>query len=397
MPSQERRPWFEEHVGERQKDRAVVKLRGMTWEHERGYRSVVESSKHYGELNEEVEISWEFRSLQNFADQPLEVLAEQYDLLVIDHPHIPHAAQNGILANLRGVGFDDQLEILASQNVGKSHISYQHNGGQYGLASDAAAQVSAYRPDLIDSVPKNWEEVLSLAETGKVIWPYKPVDSWSSLITVASGNGEEPMRNPGLFLTRKGLEEAFGTLKRLAQLVPEDNQFWNPIEAADALAKGSKFQYCPLLFGYTNYSRVGYRENRIAYTNIPESTRGLKGSLLGGAGITVSNFSRNRDHAIAFAFWLASAEVQEGVYYESGGQPGNSFAWESEKTNSDCLNFFKNTRETLEGAYLRPREVDYIELQNELSPFVTEALTSKMSIDELEERLNKGVQKWFKS
>lgn len=371
-------------------------LRGMTWDHERGFGSVYGASKKYSALNPEIEFIWEYRSLQSFADQSLEALAQQFDLLVIDHPHIPHAAEHGILTNLRGSGHDAELATLERQSVGKSHLSYQHNGGQYGLASDAAAQVAAYRPDLIDQEPETWDEVLSLAETGRVIWPYKPVDAWSSLITVASGNGEEPMREDGVFLTSQSLERAMTMLRRLAELVPPENQYWNPIEAADALAEGNKFVYCPLLFGYTNYSRVGYRANQIAYTNIPASKLGVVGSLLGGAGITVSAHSPNQSSAIKFAFWLASAEVQEGVYFESGGQPGNSVAWESDRANRDCLDFFKNTRATLEGAYLRPREVRYIELQNELSPLVTDALTSKIGLAELEDKLNRGVEKWFK-
>jgi len=43
--------------------------------------------------------------------------------------------------------------------------------------------------------------------------------------------------------------------------------------------------------------------------------------------------------------------VQEGVYYDAGGQPGNAVAWESDRTNADSLDFFRGTRATLEGAY----------------------------------------------
>lgn len=370
-------------------------LKGMTWEHERGYGSVVAAAKAYSALNPDIEVRWEYRSLQAFADQPLEVMAKQYDLLVIDHPHIPHAAEEGILSPLDGFGHDAELAVLARQSVGKSFESYSHSGQQWGLASDAAAQVAAYRPDLIKQPPRNWTEVLSLAEEGKVIWPYKPVDSWSSLITIASGNGEEPMRTPGLFLTRPALEQAFVLMTNLAKLVPSDNQDWNPIQAADRLSQGNEFAYCPLLFGYTNYSRDGYREHKLIFTDIPESKNGVRGSLLGGAGITVSAHSKNRQAAIDYAFWLSSADVQSGVYFDGGGQPGNSKAWEDERINALSENFFRNTRASLEGSYLRPRHVNYIELQNELSQLVTDALVGKMSLDELEEALNSGVSKWL--
>ena len=100
----------------------------------------------------------------------------------------------------------------------------------------------------------------------------------------------------------------------------------------------------------------------------------MRGALLGGAGIAVSAHTRHPEQAIAYAFWLDCADVQEGVYYDAGGQPGNAVAWESDRTNADSLDFFRGTRATLEGAYVRPRFVHYIELQNALSEFVTEAL-----------------------
>ena len=370
-------------------------LTGITWEHARGYDSVAASAQAYRSVAPDVEVRWEQRSLQAFADQPLESLVEQYDLLVVDHPHIPLAAEHGLFARLDGSGHDDELRTLATQSVGPSHETYAHAGGQWGLATDAAAQVAAYRPDLIAEPPRDWPAVLALAEQGRVLWPYKPVDAFSSLVTIASGNGEEPMRTPGVFLTGAGLAEAMDTLRRLAALVPLENSTWNPIQAADALSAGDRFAYVPLMFGYTNYSRAGFRANRIKYTNIPSSHTGLAGSLLGGAGIAVSAASRHLEQAIAYTFWLDSAEVQEGVYYDAGGQPGNAVAWESERTNADSLDFFRGTRATLEGAYVRPRFVHYIELQNALSEAVNEALVGRMTDDRLRARLDEGVEEWL--
>ncbi|MDY0908214.1 extracellular solute-binding protein [Microbacterium sp. CFBP9034] len=370
-------------------------LRGITWEHARGYGSVAAAAEGYRAVQPDVEVRWEQRSLQAFADQALEQLVEQYDLLVIDHPHIPHAAENGLFARLDGVGHDDELAVLATQSVGASHLSYAHAGAQWGLATDAAAQVAAYRPDLLPEPPRDWAGVLALAEQGRVLWPYKPVDAFSSLVTVASGNGEEPMRRPGVFLSPDALADALDTLRRLARLVPAENSGWNPIQTADALSTGDRFAYVPLMFGYTNYSRAGFRPHRLAYIDIPASREGVRGSLLGGAGIAVSARTRHPEQAIAHAFWLDSAPVQEGVYYDGGGQPGNAVAWESDRTNADSLDFFRGTRATLEGAYVRPRFAHYIELQNTLSEFVTAALVGELGDDALRARLDEGVEEWL--
>ncbi|MGH9619970.1 MAG: carbohydrate ABC transporter substrate-binding protein, partial [Bryobacteraceae bacterium] len=64
----------------------MVQLKGITWRHTRGYLPMVATAQRFCELNPEVLIRWETRSLQQFADSPVEELAREFDLLVIDHP-----------------------------------------------------------------------------------------------------------------------------------------------------------------------------------------------------------------------------------------------------------------------------------------------------------------------
>lgn len=363
-------------------------LRGITWEHSRGYDCMVASSAEYARHVADVEIRWEFRSLQQFADAPIETLAADYDLLVLDHPHIPLAAQLGALAPLDGAGFDDELAQLAAQSLGRSHESYAHNGHQYALASDAAAQVAVYRPDLIAEPPRDWDAVLALAREGRVLWPAKPIDAFSSLVTMAANNGHPPAAEPGSFLVEADAVPVLDRMHELAAHVPADNLLQNPIEIAEQLAGGDRWVYAPLAFGYTNYSRAGFRPGRLKYTDIPSGPMGVAGSLLGGAGIAVSATASDLHAARAFALWVASGETQRGVYFDAGGQPGNAAAWTDARLNHETLDFFSGTRATLEGAYLRPRFIGYIEFQDRVSPWVTAALRGELTDSELVRRMN---------
>jgi multiple sugar transport system substrate-binding protein len=365
-----------------------VVLRGMTWEHPRGHDSVVAASAAYSVQHPHISIEWNVRSLQAFADQPIEDLAAHHDLLVIDHPHIPLAVERGLFAPLDGRGHDELLAAAEAASVGASHASYRHNGHQYGLATDAAAQVSVRRADLLPEGPADWAAVLELAREGRVLWAYKPIDAFSSLVTIAANHGEEAMRVPGLFLSAEGAAPALEIMHRLAELVPTNNSEYNPIQVAEHLAGDEGWLYSPLAFGYTNYSRPGFRAHRLTYSDIPGGPVGVSGSLLGGAGIAVSSSSRHPAEAIDFAFWLDEAEVQSGVYYDGGGQPGHAAAWEDDRTNADSLDFFRSTRATLEGAYLRPRHAGYIELQDLASPLVTAALLREIDDAALLRRLN---------
>src|SRR5215208_2374182 len=162
-----------------------VELRGISWDHPRGHECMVATAKAYATLRPGVRIVWETRSLQDFADFPVQKLAESYDLLVIDHPFVGFAAADGCLLPL-----DEHIDptVLADQDansVGPSHRSYIYGGHQWALATDAAGHVSAYRPDLLaelGAVPRTWEDLLAAAgarrsqERARVGNPLIPVD-----------------------------------------------------------------------------------------------------------------------------------------------------------------------------------------------------------------------------
>lgn len=368
----------------------TVRLLGMTWDHARGHDSVVSASQLYAERFD-VHIRWETRSLQSFGDASLEELASRYDLMVIDHPHVPVSARAGVLAPLDGCGFDDELAELGRRSVGPSHGSYTYAGRQWALSCDAAAQVSAHRPDQLEKPPGTWDEVMDLAAEGRVRWPLKPIDSYSSLLTLAAHRGTPPMTQPQVFLDREDLLATLDLLHRLAALVPAEDLDNDPVQVAEILCGDNRWCYSPLLFGYTNYSRTGYRPRPISYRDIPAIGGHVRGSLLGGAGIAVSGLSREMQAASTFAYWLCSAAVQRGVYFEAGGQPGNAVAWSDPALDAATLGFFSGTRLTLEGAYVRPSHVRYLAFQNRVAPWITQALGRDLSDDALVARIERAA------
>src|SRR5690606_30010679 len=113
--------------------------------------------------------------------------------------------------------------------VSRSYASYRWDGAQYGLAIDAAAQVAAYRPDLLPSPPRTWGEVLELARDAVVLWPSKPIDAFASTFTLTSGlqgsdGGRSGFGDPAAFA------EAWDLLGRLRDLVPAGCLAQNPIQ-----------------------------------------------------------------------------------------------------------------------------------------------------------------------
>ena len=75
-------------------------------------------------------------------------------------------------------------------------------------------------------------------------------------------------------------------------------------------------------------------------------------------------YTKHPEIAVDYAFWIAGAECQKGLFTTSGGQPGHAAAWEDDACNALTGNFFRNTRQTLETAWLRPRYDGYMGLQD---------------------------------
>ena len=113
-------------------------LTGITWNHTRGYLPLVAAAQRFADRDPGIEIVWHKRSLQEFADAPIERLAESFDLLVIDHPFVGYAARHPTLLPLDEYLPADYLADQAANSVGRSFESYHFGGHLWALAIDAA-------------------------------------------------------------------------------------------------------------------------------------------------------------------------------------------------------------------------------------------------------------------
>ena len=78
----------------------TITLKGIAWDHPRGYEPLRATSKAFAEIYQGVSIKWNIRSLREFGDMPIESLIETYDLITIDHPYMGEADANKLLLPL---------------------------------------------------------------------------------------------------------------------------------------------------------------------------------------------------------------------------------------------------------------------------------------------------------
>ena len=350
-----------------------IELRGISWDHPRGHDCMVATAAAYEAVNPDVRITWNTRSLQDFADFPIQKLAETYDLLVIDHPFVGFAAVDGCLLPLETAIAPEVLADQAANSVGPSHESYIYGGHQWALATDAAGHVSAYRPDLIEELgglPQTWDDVLALAERqrgqqrAQVANPLIPIDALMSFLSLCAALDDPAYGQPDQVVDRATGREALRMLRALQQAAHPESLKRNPPRTLDLMSTTDEIAFVPMLFGYSNYGQPGFRPKVVRFTGVPTTDGGeSRGGILGGAGVAISAHTRHPEAAAAYAAYVASPDVQRGVYFDGGGQPGHRAAWIDERVNAASSNFYADTLAALDHAYLRPRYLGFMEAQ----------------------------------
>ncbi|KIL41985.1 hypothetical protein SD70_03750 [Gordoniibacillus kamchatkensis] len=358
----------------------MVKLKGMTWNHVRGYAPLVAAAQRFRQLHPEVEMEWDRRSLKDFGDYPVDLLAREYDIILIDHPHVGICSEQGVLVPLDQHIPAAYLRDQAENSVGPSHRSYEWGGRQWALAVDAAAQVASYRPDLLPAadVPRTWQQLIELAESlppgQKVGWPLCPTDAMCSFLTLCAGIGGGEFFDEAEGVPHPVGEAALERLLALLPLLHESSLGSNPIQMYDRMSTRDDIVYIPFAFGYTNYARAGFSDKLIRFADIPGDSGEPRGGLLGGVGMAVSAFSAHVPLVLEFAMYAASGETQRTVYVESGGQPGHAAAWRDDAANRSCSGFFRDTLRTLRLSYMRPRNRAFPAFQEQAGVLLHDAL-----------------------
>ena len=337
-----------------------ISLRGITWNHSRGFLPMVATAQRFSERNPHVQISWEKRSLQQFADFSIQELAERFDLLVIDHPWAGFAAKTKSIIPLDNYLSEAYLTDQQLNSVGASYESYHYDGHLWALPIDAATPVAASRPDLLAEkglkLPESFEDLMALADSGLVAFAGIPIDVLMNFYTICCSLGEDPCQSDDQVISTETGVKALSLYRMLANKIDKENFNRNPIQVYEAMTQADEIAYCPFAYGYANYSRKGYARKPLHFHDMISLNGKTKlSSTLGGTGLAISSKCEELTVAAAYAEYVGSPACQQTLFFESGGQPGHLSAWKNEEVNRQSHNYFSNTLPALERAFLRPR------------------------------------------
>lgn len=338
-----------------------IELVGLAWDDPRGYGPLeaVEGALAAADRTRAIRVRWDIQPLAGFESRSIDELAQQYDLIVMDHPHTAAACA---AACLTPVGpFDDSY-------VGAARDCYLLDGEQWAAPVDASCHVAAWGSEIDGDRLTTWDEVFAAADRGlRVAAPLAGVHSLMALLSLLASYGLEPTID---FTSQPEMTPALTTLRRLAACCPAALD-WNPIEALHAVGSG-QVDYLPCTFGYAHFVNQG-----VSFGRMPAALPGRPSrAILGGAGLAVSARSRQPDAAVRFARLAASAAVQRTIWPEHGGQPAHREAWDVLASEQA---FYRVARSAIETAFVRPIHPEWNRFQIEAGTAIEGYLRSPES------------------
>lgn len=374
----------------------TIVLKGITWGHSRGYSPLVAYSQRFSEMYPGVEVIWKKRTLQEFADYPIEKLTEQYDLLIIDHPWVGCAAATGCVLPLEEYLSKPYLENQLQNSTGASHLSYFYEGHQWALAIDASAPGASYRADLFrknqSALPDDWSDLMYLTKKKRVAVPAIAVDLLMNFYMFCIAYGKDPFTCDEEVIDAETGMKVLETMREFYSLLDKKMFSYNPIAIAELMTKADDYWYCPFAYGYSNYSREGYAKNILHYTNLVDFNGKKLKSTIGGTGIAVSALSNHKEWALKFVEEIASENCQANFYVQHGGQPGHKKAWLNREANHLCNDFFKNLLPVMENGYMRPRYNGYLYFQDHAGELLHQYLLNGGNAQKILEKMDSIYQ-----
>lgn len=362
---------------------ALPRYLGLTWDHPRGYRAL----KAAAAADRAINLRWERQSLEGFEAHPIADLAQRYDLIVLDHPHLGEAVTDQCLVPLESLFTPEEIADWEQASVGHSFASYHYASKHWALPLDAATQVAAYRPDLLgDEAPlATWASIIALAARRPICLCLAGPHAVLSFMSLCVALGEAPAsKRPDLLVSNDIGTEALTIMAAIHRRATPLAAYKNPIRILDAMADGAAIAYCPLIYGYVTYAAASPGRHRVAFTDVPSiGPGGPLGSTLGGTGLAITRRAEITPSLLAHLRYLVSETTQRYFIPFHDGQPSARAAWTDAEVNRRWGNFYRDTLRTIEVAWVRPRHRGFIAFQADASALIRAELEEEIAAPSL--------------
>ena len=322
------------------------------------------------------------------------MLAQKFDLIVIDHPWAGFCFEKNLVLDLAQIALPEKLAELKQNSIGPTFASYVWQNKILALPIDAATPAPSWRPDLLERAgvqpPQTWAEAVALARRKLAVMPGFNADLFLHFVMLVKALGAEPCADHTKIAPREIMQRAAERLRELTEPMPRAIFELNPILVAERMTTTDDFVWNAFAYTYNNYARPHFAAKQLRFGNLISLEPGgprLR-SVLGGTGIAISAHCKIVAAALDYALFVASGSTQKGIYVHAGGQSSHRAAWNDPLADELCGGFFRDTRLTQAEAIVRPRYSGYVALQTDGGKALQEFLRDGRSLPAVLDKLD---------
>ena len=362
----------------------MPQLRLVAWGHRRATDPLRAACESFREKRHDIDIAIDVRPLSDFEHQGMAGVAEQYDLIVYDHPFCGNIASNRLFLPLE-THLPDYLGAKADiRYIGPSLDTYRYAGHVWGAPIDAATQHALFRADLLpadEKVPEQWSEVLALGGRlrARGLFLGTAIETPHALMTIGSlmANAGRPWATDpaaAFEIDLAAFAGAYAQLRDLLTFCPAEAFAWNSIDLHEAMVARDDVVYCPAVYGYATYGESDQRR-ALSFAPFAGAVPPYEaGSIIGGTAIGVSARCREPEAALAFVAYMLDDQVQRELVPAHHGQPALVSGWREPANDRRFNGFYSGATTSLETSWVRPRRPGYPVFQGEAGRVVAEGL-----------------------
>lgn len=332
--------------------------------------------------------------------------SDTYDVVQIDYLFQKGWAAAGSLEPLEGL-IDQAALNQYTADVPKSFIDlYSYKGELFGLATIANCQSFIYNERHLQdaglSVPDTWADVLTTAQ--KVVDPSKNrygftagmeklAKAFAVWLPIFWANGGElfddkwePQLNDQI-----GLDALLFLLELVKTMAPGGVAYTESDEV-QSLAKGLT-TLDPVIWIPDPITTADATIKPQLKARIEPTGTKRRAPTMGGLGLGVSHYAKNKEAAAEYVRWFNSPDVQANMIVQNGGQPALNSAWDA---NKDKQPWFDALAQNLRIAIPEPELPEFADIDMAIGTQMARAFageaTPKQALDQAQKDVEKIVR-----
>lgn len=326
----------------------------------------------------------------------------ELDVVAVDYMFLKGFAKAGHLAVLDDLVPAAELKDFFSDTPDVMHEVWSLDGKTYGMATIGNCQNFIYNGQLLAdaglAVPDTWADLLTAAQ--KVVDPAKnrygfvagterltkAVLVW---LPIAWANGAELFDaswHP-VFNSQAGVD-SLNFLLELMKTMPPGGGSYTESDEVKALATGIA-ALDPTSWIPDSIKIAAPDIRKQLATRVAPMGSARRAPVMGGIGLTVSNYSAQKEAAAKYVAWFNSRDVQIGKIVQNGGQPCRNSAWAA---NASAEPWFPSLADNLKVAKPLPQIPEWGQIDAAISAQLSAAFAGEIDAKTAMDRAAASVE-----